>query len=181
MLIGLYSNQSGAGKDTVGMHLADRWNFEIFSFCSELRRCVAPSFPDAPENYFTSEGFILPDKEWEMSSGFQDQLIARSKEFRPRVLAKSSEYIEKAIAAGRDMVVVDVRRDAEFDVIRSNGGVMVRVHRKSEKCSRPKAKLDGLLDNEIFDWEIHNNAGVEELIDMSNIMLGELISTGFAA
>lgn len=174
MLIGLYSSQSGSGKDTVGIHLRDRWGFEIFSFCSELRRCVAPSFDDAPAQYLSESGFIAPDKEWEMSSGFQDELIRRSKEFRPRVLKTGSQYIEDAIALGRSLVVVDIRRQPEFDTIIDNDGEMIRIHRKS--CSRPKASLDGLLDKQKFDWNIHNDGNLEDLNHLVDLMMSDYVA-----
>lgn len=171
MLIGLYSSVMQSGKSEVGRHLVDRHGFVLVKFAGPLKAAIAGilrylDYTDSEIEEMLEGGRkeeIIPlfNKtvrqllQWEGEAGREDL----DQDVWVRIAATK---IGRALEAGRDVVVDDVRRLNELTAINLLGGVMAKVYRPSASPYSGHAS-EGALDHVLMPWTIVNDGSYDDL------------------
>lgn len=130
--------RSGAGKDTLARSLIEGKNFTRVSFSDQLKEAATCCFPwlpkemtdyswkDVPYIHPCNVNGLTPRDIWKR----MDVL----KEIDPSWLAnKARQEIIELLSNNVDVVVTDVRRGVEADVIRELGGKIIEIRSENEK------------------------------------------------
>jgi len=65
------------------------------------------------------------------------------------------QFAASGVPKGSFVICDDMRRENEFDLIENLGGATVRVTRPGREEGTPSAKVEGLLEDRLFDFGIH--------------------------
>lgn len=153
MIIGL-GGRAGSGKDTIGKILCDEYGYTRIAFGDYLKwHC---------KKYHNWNG----EKDQEGRTLLQQQGTEVHRNVNENVWVEYAQLdIAMLEAEGfKNFVITDVRFPNEFDFVKSNNGIMVRVvGRKYNMGENEKHLSEIALDNHDFDYIIDNKGDMFEL------------------
>ena len=160
MLIGL-SGKAGAGKDTAGKFLCDRYRCLHYYFAKPLKEGAKIMFALTDEQIKNKEQVIEP---WGMSPRKLYQRLGTEvgRGIDVNIWVKNAEMFVRQ-NAGFTVVITDVRFSNEAFWIHNRGGVVINIVREQNDIKENKhSSEDGLKPDDI-DLTIYNNGTIEEL------------------
>jgi hypothetical protein len=185
VLIGLVG-RIGSGKSTAQSFLCEAHGFVALNFADRLKDVVAVMFGwdrallqgDTPESRMWRE---QTDACWSEALGrpafspraalqFVGTEMVRNQLGKGFWCAAMKGDIAEHLAAGRSVVIADVRFPEEIDLVRSLGGEIWRIERPRPaevRMDTPQARVQhesetACLDAEV-DWECINDGSLEQL------------------
>ena len=164
MLISI-SGLSGSGKDTSAQYLTKQ-GFQIFSWGTALRLHLAERFNSPLPSQYQQAIELMPsyleaDKEWEIKSGFLEQLSAIPNSDREIIFHQNLVRLERILSQQTNLVINDTRFPRELDIVKKFGGINVWLERE-ERCRDTQAH-DKYLSIDKFDYVIENNNSLDDL------------------
>lgn len=175
-LIGI-AGRAGSGKDTAGAHLVERYGFDQYAFADPIRAMLGAlgAFPAGDLlNRDTKEATI----DWLGKSPRQMAQALGTEWGRERVhpqlwILMAQRRWDAAKAAGKDLVITDVRFANEADWISSQGGHVIGLDRPGvEVVSSHASEQFDLPD--LSDWLIRNDNTIAILLHRVDQALMEL-------
>ena len=160
MLIGL-SGKAGAGKDTAGKFLCDRYKCLHYYFAKPLKEGAKIMFALTDEQIKNKEQVIEP---WGMSPRKLYQRLGTEvgRGIDVNIWVKNAEMFVRQ-NAGFTVVITDVRFSNEAFWIHNRGGVVINIVREQNDIKENKhSSEDGLKPNDI-DLTIYNNGTIEDM------------------
>ena len=169
-LIGI-SGKFGAGKDTVAAMIIawakihTKHTFTIHRFAYRLKKMVSIMTNTSEEQNFSREGKqIIP-------RGFNDTLgtLQQKLGMAMRQAVDVNVWVDSVfanISPGQRVLITDVRFPNEFDRIRAEGGIIIRIEGGPPLAPDgrdPMHPSECALDNHIFDAVIENNGTLDDL------------------
>lgn len=172
MLIGI-TGRAGSGKDTAADHLAKAHRFMPVAFASPLRVMLQAGLGLTDEHFTQARKNESID--WIGKS--PRQLLQTLGTEWGRNQVNRTLWIDLAeqeldSLAGLDVVFTDVRFADEAAMIRSRGGIIVRMLRAEASAVHPHVSEAGFALQE-GDREIHNNSTLFDLYDKLDAVVGE--------
>lgn len=169
LLIGI-SGKIGAGKDTVAEMIINHpivaGNCTVIRFADRLKEVVALLTGTSREaNYSRSGKQLVPEAFAPFSLGILQQKVGMA-------LRESLDEdiwvmaLDVEVKKCKHLVIIpDVRFVNEFDYVRRNGGIVVRVNRDNRPVDNRDAQhiSETALDNADFDVVIDNNGTLDDL------------------
>ncbi len=178
ILIGL-AGKARSGKDMVGDHLNDRYDFMRYAFATTLKDVVRFIFGfNHDQIYGDLKEVVDPrvGKSPRYCLQYVGTEIARA--CWPEVwIWHLCSRIEPALAEGTNVAVTDIRLKNEAQMIKDLGGYLIRVNRVGAQASNgvPNHSSETDLDNwEEWDLVIDNNGSLEELYDQVDRFINAL-------
>lgn len=167
-----FTGKAGSGKTTAALALADAKNYHIVSFAEPIKRVAGV--------LWGSKG--RTDRETLQWIG--QSVRSRDPSAFVRILEERLDDIANETAARGRVVVDDLRMPAEYDMLREQGFIIVRIEADrwlrvdrlvaTGKLGRQE-ELDDLtetaLDDYPVDYTIYNNNDPEDLSDQLSMIL----------
>ena len=180
MLIGM-TGRAGTGKDTAADYLAKAHRFMPIAFASPLRVMLQAGL-GLTDEHFTQARKNEPI-DWLSKSPRQLMQTLGTEWGRNHV--NRSLWIRVAerelhSLAGLDVVFTDVRFEEEAAMIRSRGGIIVRMVRFDASPVHAHMSEAG-IPLQAGDREIHNNGKLFDLYDKLDAIVGEESFVGVTA
>ena len=185
MLIGLYSPAPRSGKSTTARFIGDKVGcFLVMGFADPLKELVAEFAGHfLPGGRMEAEAMMCDDrKDTYIIPGIDKTLRdllrtlgtswGREMVHRHCWVQIAQRRVEKDLRYG-PIIFDDVRFPDEFEMIKSLGGIMVKVHRPAAQGT---GLGEGLLDNYSFDYTITNDKGLSELEGAVGALVREMSS-----
>lgn len=160
MLIGL-SGKAGAGKDTAGKFLCDRYRCLHYYFAKPLKEGAKIMFALTDEQIENKEKVIEP---WGMSPRKLYQRLGTEvgRGIDVNIWVKNAEMFVRQ-NAGFTVVITDVRFSNEAFWIHNRGGVVINIVREQNDIKENKhSSEDGLKPDDI-DLTIYNNGTIGDM------------------
>lgn len=172
-LIGLYSNSMGAGKTTVARHLYSNHDYQFVRFASPLKAMISTLIREVGYSYYEAEQYVdgpykevpilaldnLTPRRLMQTLGTEWGREALGEDFWVNI---ARARIERLLAAGRSVVVDDLRYENEALMLDGLGATIIRVDRDNAKITSAHSSEGGLSD-----WNPHftldNNGSLEGL------------------
>lgn len=179
MLIGI-NGFKGAGKDTVGAYLVEKYDFQRLAFATKLKEAVGALLDISVEDvdYYKSRNSWVGVEEG-MMMGFRPFLQRFGTEMGREVFGENF-WIEQVIPPdansywhkGRKIAVTDVRFDNEIRAIRRVAGHIIRVERPGYE---PDDHLSEQYPNEeLIDYAINNHQDIDYLHKLVDCCLDDI-------
>lgn len=176
MIIGLHSDKSRAGKDSIAGILVRKYGFQQVALASAIREMMLRIdpllFPNHDMPVRLSELYKRCDGDWDRikaeSRDSVDFMIGLGQSARD--IVGEGVWIQAAFPQGvpeYNVVVSDIRQPNEVTFIQEHGGELWYVERPSLSDSE-KRGMDGLLSDVGWDAHIVNDgdlADLEETVD----------------
>lgn len=168
MLIGI-TGKAGAGKDTLGDYLWRKHAAVRIAFADPLKRAAQEIFGLSDAETWERDLKEVEIPYWGMSPRRMMQLLgteAMQDTFGRDVWLKRWQQSYDIVKHSDNVVVPDVRFEAEAGLIRALGGVIVKVTRDTDNGLEDKAKAhvsEVSLPDTYIDAVIANNAGFKKL------------------
>lgn len=195
LIIGL-TGKAGAGKDTVGAHLARKLNLDLYAFADPIKAAICAAF-HLPKYYFTDRNKKEDVIPWIGKSPRQlAQLFGTEfgrdlvhpeiwikvaqkhlDNLQDETLNSQSGVIDFDVPHG--LVVTDVRFPNEALWIIENGGYVIEVIRPSASSVAAHSSEDG-LPKMLISGTIHNDGSIPQLLERANALV-DALATGKAA
>ena len=169
-LIGLYG-RAGAGKDTFGQYLVERYNYRRFAFADKLKEMALDINPvlfgdwagtyDLRGEVERYGGWDVAKRDWDVREFLQNLGSA---------VRKQDEWfwvdlIQGAVIAALDgdipVVITDMRHPNEFDWVKDYSGLTVRIDRPG--LVKLGHESEGALDGFDFDFTYINDGALSGL------------------
>lgn len=178
-LIGL-TGKARSGKDTVGNYLVQYRRFQRMAFADPLKLAMAVTFGLGVLEFHDDKLKDEVDVRWGIT---RRQMLQRGAD-AIRAEFGQSHYINLLLhsyqpVAGIDNVVItDVRSDAEAEAIRDLGGVIILIHRDGVGLTGSAAAhhTENGVSDKLIDRIIVNNYDKAEAYVMMDIILNEEFS-----
>jgi hypothetical protein len=177
-LIGLYSSEARSGKGTVAKILVDEFGYEQHQFSAPIKSAWAGLLEAAGCGGLLERSLEGDLKEAPIPAlgGLSFRVFAEhlGNGLRERVgpdiwLCISRGVIESALKGG-PVVVSDMRYPNEFALIKTLGGICVRVERADGYTRGFQHPSEGRLNHHSFDYAIRASSP-EELVRRTRAML----------
>lgn len=178
MIIGLYSPRPQCGKTTAAQHLSIKHGFASLHFASALKKMLEGLFMEmgVPLSqawhylYGSEKETHIPElggvtgRQLMQTLGTEWGRESVDEDFWTRVLEAKIHSFTKSVRGGH-IVVDDMRFPNEYQMLRDNGAVMVKVFRGEHQIPAPGRShvSEGALDHHDFDFEISNNSDLSVL------------------
>jgi hypothetical protein len=173
MIIGI-SGRIGSGKDTVAEIIQDiTGDFEVKRFAGKLKAVASlltgipaeiMNIQEVKQQYLAEWGMTLR----ELLQKLGTDAVRDGLHKEAWVLALFSDY------TGQNWVIPDCRFPNEYDSIKAEGGIVVRIERG------PRAEnvhpSESSLDDHQFDYCIDNNGSIADLREKVEFLIGKLAS-----
>lgn len=178
MIVGLYSNGSRAGKDSIAGFLVEDFGFVQRNMATAIRTILLDLNPVIRDNdgeyWYLKDLFKAYDGDW-------DKVKAASRE--------SVDYMIRLGQSCRDnlgydvwlntvfnhrpnrLVIADVRQPNEYEAIKARGGQVWKVIRPGAE----KRGMDGLLEGYHFDSVVYNTGNLANLREATRIAISYYI------
>lgn len=182
-LIGV-TGRAGAGKDTIAQILkynldCDVGNWTSIAFASPLKEICQQVFEFSHDQLYGSlETKNAPDKRYPRPDGTfltsREAMQVLGTEFGRRCypdiwIEMGMRKAKRELAAGRNVVITDVRFVNEAMAIRAYAGEIWRVYRPSADAvpatHTSETELDSVRMAVVLDREIHNTGTIDDLRD----------------
>lgn len=175
MIIG-FTGKIGAGKDTAGAYLVDKYGFTRISFAEKLKQSAAACLginPGAwehlknnPNAYVEIHVFDKPDSfsGTEVASVTVREFLQNYGTEAHRDIFGDDFWVDQGLAGVsyyNDYVVTDVRFQNEAEAIRDRGGIVLQINRNTDS-SDTHASEAGIPDY-LLDGKIANIGSKEQL------------------
>lgn len=179
MIIGL-GFKARAGKDTVAAHLVNNYAFVQESFAYPLKEYIGREICGFNDKQLYGAWKETPDPEWGMTPRQMLQLIGTDA-LRKIVhddfwVIPMKRKLKEHIRNERHVVISDVRFPNEINMIRTLGGLIVKVDREHpDKISNEKHSSELELEAySAWDVVIENNGTLEELYTKTDDMMSSI-------
>lgn len=164
MIIGLISDKSRVGKDTVADILVEYYGFKKRNLADPIRKVLLKVLDTIPEGEKIRSAvnclgwdFVKDAHPWTV-----DAMIALGQGMRDEV--NHGIWIDGVLngygTEFDDLVIPDVRQRNEAELILDEGGFIWKIDSEVRGIKRG---MDGLLRDVGYVYEIHNNGTIEEL------------------
>jgi cytidylate kinase len=160
MLIGI-TGKARSGKDTVARHLATSHGFDHYWFSKPMKDALAAMLGWTSEHlYGDLKEFIDPF--YNVSPRRALQTIGT--DWGRDIINKDLWLLcaERAITNSPNLVISDVRFDNEASLIRSKGGIVLRISRDDAQEVAEHVSESGVSE-QLIDMTISNDGTIEEL------------------
>ncbi len=176
-LIGI-SGKIGSGKSTASEYLTEYHGYEEYAFALPLKEVAVCLGFEESEVYGTQEDKMKENSFWGVSGRKFMQVFGSEicRDYLPKVLPEMKlngltiwarlfeHYLEKTKSESDQRVVIsDVRFKDESDVIKKNGGIVIKLIRPDEKSDEHQSETS--IDKVEQDITLHNNGTQEELFE----------------
>ncbi|MGW6920859.1 deoxynucleotide monophosphate kinase family protein [Streptomyces sp. NPDC054950] len=169
-----------SGKDTVGKHLVDNYQFTRLAFADPLKRMaldINPWIPTGPGLVVRLEPLIA-DVGWEYAKEHypevrrflqaQGQTVRENDEdYWVRILMRR---VRAAQAWNLPMVVTDMRYENEARVLRDAGFLLVRIERRG-LTSSDRHVSENALNGFPADCILRNNGSIADLHALTDLLV----------
>lgn len=180
MLIGI-CGQKGAGKDTLGDYIIEKYGYSQYAFANPLKKIIKELFDLSDEQLFGSLKETV-DPRWNTTPRILMQYIGTElfrnqlKKLIPELscenlwIRKFHDWYSKQ--ADNNVIISDIRFIDEFDAVKQNGGLIIKVTRDLEYS-------DDHISEQFFqtvepNYTVENNGTMEELyIQIDDILKNE--------
>lgn len=172
-LIGIIG-QKRAGKDTMADYIIKNYNYTKKSLSDPLKDACKSIFLLSDEQLYGNEKEV-PDKRWNGSTPRQLLQVVGTQLFRedlnkyiPQLNELSNtiwiHHFELWYAKNKDkkIVIPDIRFNDEAQMIKNNGGVLIKINR-GEFSKTDLHKSEQELEDIMADAYIFNNSSIDEL------------------
>jgi len=171
-LIGVHG-KARSGKDTIANHLVDEHGFVRTAFADPLKAASAVLFGWPVEMAFSDEIKGYKSPLWEITgrTAFQRLGDAMKIGFGTDFWIKRWACEYARLKDKHSIVVADVRSNAEADMIRGLGGIILHLERRGAGLSGLEGMHSseaGITFNRSTDLRIENNGTLSELEDEIN-------------
>lgn len=175
MIVGLYASTMQSGKSEVAKVLVEEFGFTVVKFAGPLK--------DMTKAFLKNLGFDTETAERMIEGDLKEKPLPGLEVTTPRAIMQTigTEWgrgcidkdvwvrvaIQLAIrlnSCGRPVVIDDLRFPNEFSAVRCFGSA-ARVIRPGHSGPTSDHPSEGLLDNQVFDYEVRNDGSLEELRD----------------
>lgn len=192
MIIGL-KGLKGSGKDTVAAYLIKQHNFERRAFADPLKKSVAAllDIPYHEIDKWKNDPEILVGIYRDEHDGYNWAVSGKApitfREFLQRYGTESHRDIfgenfwldftlpTDGYYAGRKIVITDCRFENEARRVTASNGYVVQIRRPGHEA-QDQHRSEELFPLKMVDYELINDAGLEELYDRIETMLMVLAS-----
>lgn len=168
MIIGV-GFKARSGKDTIALHLVNKYSFAQESFAFPLKEYIGRQICGFNDKQLYGGWKEVVDPEWGMTPRQMLQLIGTDA-LRDVVhpdfwVIPMRKKIEEHIRNNRSIVISDVRMFNEAELIKKMGGILIKVDRTNpDKISSAKHKSELELENfPNWDYIVNNNGTVDDL------------------
>lgn len=181
MIIGI-SGYAKSGKDTVANHICKHYEFEKAAFADVLRQCLFALNPVVSSMEYPA----LRYKRAIAIFGYEDAknrfpeirklLQLMGTEIGRNILGEDvwvNALFNKLSIHSKNYVISDVRFPNEFDAVKANFGLMVRVDRP-EYGPVNDHPSEIALDEHKFDCYLDNNGSIDNFHKQINVYLSAL-------
>jgi Phosphomevalonate kinase len=159
MIIGL-SGKKRAGKDTVAeiMRCIFKDKSIRLAFADELKHEVARACNVTVAEIEFNKAMFRPVLQWWGSEFKRDKF---GDDYWINIMSKKIAYLSDRF---NPIIISDVRFKNEFDMVKSLGGVMIRVERPALPVVDNHIS-ETALDNETFDIVVTNDSSIDNLVE----------------
>jgi hypothetical protein len=176
LLIGI-TGKAGAGKDTVGEILRDRYGFILTSFAWPIKQAISVIIDEPPGRW--------GNRKWKEEIypllGVSPRYMAQTMGTEwGRTLIDYNIWVKLALrrlegSAFPNGAITDVRFDNEAEMIREQG-VIVHVHREQcDKMDNPDHASEGGVLWNTRDFHIHNNGTLTDLNEETGVIVDMIL------
>lgn len=155
---------SRSGKDTVGTHLSNQYNYSRFAFGDEMKNLFHEIFRDIPEEPKPVDGYV--------------NFAQACREIDPDVwLKKLLPMVDVYTSLNAPVVITDMRQPNEYKALKERGFKIIKLtipeeerqKRVNETCVKgteltTNNPTETFFDTFEFDFHIHNDGTIGELI-----------------
>ena len=171
-LIGVHG-KARSGKDTIANHLVDEHGFVRTAFADPLKAASAVLFGWPVDLAFSDEIKVYKSPLWDITgrTAFQRLGDAMKIGFGTDFWIKRWACEYARLKDKHSIVVADVRTNAEADMIRGLGGIILHLERRGAGLSGLEGMHSseaGITFNRSTDLRIENNGTLSELEDEIN-------------
>ncbi|MFW6129566.1 MAG: hypothetical protein ACOC56_00190 [Atribacterota bacterium] len=159
ILIGLYG-QSRAGKDTTADILVREYNFKKFSFAKKGKDILKNVFGFTEEQLETDLKEKIDERYGKTPRFAMQHLINAFRDFYSDVWV---DYVEKQIKDVDLAVISDVRMSNEAEMVKRNGGLLIKIERPSLKSIENPHETDVGMKNEKPYITLVNDGTIKDL------------------
>lgn len=167
-LIG-FAGEARSGKDTAANHLNDNHGFSLYAFAQPIKKACRTVFGWGEEHVNGSLKevidplFNISPREAMQTMGTQwgREMINQD------IWLKRAEY---EMMTNNALAVTDVRFDNEANLIRSRGGIVIKITRQN-KDKVLNHKSEAGISSELVDYEIENNGTLSELYQAIDLVI----------
>lgn len=172
MLIALYSSTMQSGKTEIAKYLERKYNFKKMKFAFGIKQMI----------YVFISPFVLDAKEY-IEGSKKNEIIP--------VIGKTSRYLQQTLGSewgrdlvgndiwincldarrpkNKDVVIDDMRFENEFEYIKNNNGICIKVVTGSHKTVDHRS--ENRLNNFEFDYVIYNDDTLQTLYKLVDSIL----------
>jgi hypothetical protein len=167
---------AGSGKDTIANYLKANYNFRSASFAAPLKEGVKAMFglDDTHLDHPLKEQ-LLPDIE--KSPRQLMQLLGteygRNLVHKDLWLILAKKKIDAYLALGYNVCLTDCRFDNEAEMVKANGGTILRVER-GEAGTKFLHPSEAGITGDMVDYSIQNNSTMDFLYKQVDFFMGLL-------
>lgn len=177
LLIGLYSNGSRAGKDSIARTLVVDYGFQQRNMANAIRQILLDLNPliidSGGSTWFLQDLYKYCGGNWDEIKAEApqsvDYMISLGQSCRDNL---AEDIWLNTVIRNRPLrlVIADVRQPNEYHAIKARGGQVWKVTRPSSE----KRGMDGLLEGYDFDVELINDGTLDELEFKVHTVMGLL-------
>ena len=186
MLLGL-CGYAACGKDTAAQVLLDEFGFHRVAFADPIKQALlalAPLVPGPDEGEFLRVSQFAADRSWAEVKEYPEvrrlmQILGTEvgrNLFDPEIWVKLAERKLTSTLSVGDTVMTDVRFPNEARLIKTHGGILVRVTRPGFGPVNEHVS-DRASENWTYDYQLENKGTVEELHQKMRDLVAELQAT----
>lgn len=164
-----------SGKDTLGEYIVKSYNYNKIAFATPLKQACKNIFGlNEAQLYGDKKDYI--DEYWNITPReifqfvgtdlFRNQmnkLIPIGENIWTKVLEK--ELLSNNLTK---YVITDVRFKNEAQMIKNNGGFLIKINRKTNEQDSHISETE--LNDISYDYEINNNSSLEDLYDNFDLL-----------
>ena len=185
MIIGL-GFKARVGKDTIAAHLVNKYGFVQESFAYPLKEYIGRQICGFNDKQLYGAWKETVDPEWGMTPRQMLQLIGtdalRKKVHDDFWVIPMKRKLQEHIRSERNVVISDVRFLNEIKMLKSLGGIIVRIDRDNPDKITGFEKHQSEVELESYNgWDdrIDNNGTIEDLCRKAEQLQGKHFITQF--
>ncbi len=188
MIIG-FTGKIGAGKDTAGAYLVEKYGFERISFAAKLKESAAACFginPEAWEHLKNNENAWVSVEIFDGpgSQGSTEVGAVTVREFLQnygteahRDIFGQDFWVQQAIyncSPTKNYVVTDVRFDNEAIAIKRKNGLVIQVNREDATEVTHSSEIGVSAD--LIDGKVANIGSIDQLHVLLDVLMERVLS-----